>query len=158
MILSWWNAKDRAFDIMCKVNLEYIKLIQKENGQNVMHLQMTKALYRCLQLVLLWYNLFHSTLEDMGFVLNKYDPCVANKMINGKQFTIGWWVDDNAMTHVDMEGMNDIIDGIKDKIEKMTITRGDWHTLSLERTSGSLVTGTYTHTYIYIYIIIIIII
>ena len=66
----------------------------------------------------------------MGFVLNKYDPCVANaKMINGKQFTIRWWDDDNAMMHVDMEVMNEIIPGIEDKFGKLTITCDDQHTL-----------------------------
>ena len=64
----------------------------------------------------------------MGFVLNKYDPCVANKMINGKQFTIGWWIDDNAMPHVDMEVMNEIIASIEDKFGKLTINICDYHT------------------------------
>ena len=81
--------KGRALDIMCKVNPECIKLIWKENGQNVMYLQLAKALYGCLKLVSLWYNLFRSTLEDMGFVFNKYDPCVANKMTNGNNSPSG---------------------------------------------------------------------
>ena len=79
-----------------------------------MYLQLAKALCGCLKLVLLWYNLFRSTLEDMGFVLNKYDPCVANKMINGKLFTIRWWVDDTDMMHVDMKVMNAVIASIED--------------------------------------------
>ena len=84
------KSKGRALDIMCKVDPEYTKLIWKENGQNLMYKQLVKALYGCLKLVLLRYNLFRSTPEDMGFVLNKYDPCVANKLINIKQFTLGW--------------------------------------------------------------------
>ena len=120
--------KGPALNIMYKVNPEYTKLIQKENGQNMMYLQLAKALYRCLKSALLWYNLFSSTLKDMGFVLNKYDPCAANKRINEKQFTIGWWVDDNAMTHVDMKFMNEIITGIEDKFGTLAITCGERHT------------------------------
>ncbi len=37
---------------------------------------------------LLWYNLFSSILVQMGFTLNPYDKCIANKMVNGKHMTI----------------------------------------------------------------------
>ena len=46
-------------------------------------------------------------------------------MINGKQFTIGWWINDNAVTRVDMEVMNEIIVSIEDKFGKLTITCGN---------------------------------
>ena len=29
----------------------------------------------------------------IGFELNPYDPCVANKIINGKQLTLVWQVE-----------------------------------------------------------------
>ena len=53
-----------------------------------------KALYRTLQAALLFWQLILKTLMEWGFKLNEYDPCVANKMINGKQCTIIWYVDD----------------------------------------------------------------
>ena len=53
-----------------------------------------KALYGMLKAALLWYKKFCSELEAEGYVFNPYDPCVANKMINGKQKTICWYVDD----------------------------------------------------------------
>jgi len=35
------------------------------------------------------------TSAPFGFVLNPYDPCVANKgVVKGKQLTIVWHVDD----------------------------------------------------------------
>ena len=117
-----------ALDLMCKVNPEYKKLIRIRNGKRVMYLRLAKALYGCLKSALLWYKLFKGTLEDMGFKLNKYDPCVANKKIKGKQFTIGWWVDDNAMTHDSDSVIDDVIDEIEAKFGKMTVTRGDRHT------------------------------
>eukprot|EP00816_Leptocylindrus_hargravesii_P009961 CAMPEP_0196810812 /NCGR_PEP_ID=MMETSP1362-20130617/14304_1 /TAXON_ID=163516 /ORGANISM="Leptocylindrus danicus, Strain CCMP1856" /LENGTH=126 /DNA_ID=CAMNT_0042185963 /DNA_START=234 /DNA_END=611 /DNA_ORIENTATION=- len=88
-----------------------------------MYLRLAKALCGCLKSTLLWYKLFKGTLEDMGFKLNKYDPCVANKKIKGTQFTIGWWVDDNAMTHDSDSVIDDVIADIEAKFGKMTVTR-----------------------------------
>ena len=49
---------------------------------------------------LLWYEPYMSVLNDMGFQLNPYDMCVDNKDINGKQYTITWYVDDNKVSNV----------------------------------------------------------
>ena len=63
----------------------------------------------------------------MGFVLNPYDPCVANKIINGKQCTIVWYVDDNKISHVDAQVVTQIIELIEQHFGKMTVTRGKKH-------------------------------
>ena len=56
--------KGRALDIMCKINPKYNNLIcWKENGQNLMHLQLAKVLYECLKLVLLWYYYYYYYLK-----------------------------------------------------------------------------------------------
>ena len=34
-----------------------------------------------------------------GFEINPYDRCVANKMIEGPQYTIDWYVDNNQLLH-----------------------------------------------------------
>ena len=43
-----------------------------------------------LRAALLFYKRLRSDLKDMGFEVNPYDPCVANKMVNGKQMTVCW--------------------------------------------------------------------
>ena len=43
---------------------------------------------------MLWYELYSSTLQDMGFELNPYDKCVANKTINGKQCAIVFYINE----------------------------------------------------------------
>jgi hypothetical protein len=48
----------------------------------VLYLKLIKALYGCVKLALLWYELFAGTLIKLGFELNPYDMCVANKVIN----------------------------------------------------------------------------
>ena len=41
----------------------------------------------------------------MGFVINPYDPCVANKMVNGHQMTVCWHVDDLKVSHKDEDAV-----------------------------------------------------
>jgi Reverse transcriptase (RNA-dependent DNA polymerase) len=87
-----------------------------------------KALYGCVKSALLWYELFANTLKDMGFELNPYDACVANKIIEGTQCTIAWYVDDNKISHVNPEVVSDVILKIEERFGKMTVTRGKEHT------------------------------
>ena len=35
-----------------------------------------------------------------GFEINFYGPCVANKIIGGKQMTVFWHVDDLKVSHI----------------------------------------------------------
>ena len=57
--------------------------------------------------------LYKSTLEKVGFVLNTYDLCVANKIIDGKQCTIVWYVDDNNISHTDEKVVSNILDKLR---------------------------------------------
>ena len=63
----------------------------------------------------------------MGFTLNPYDPCIANKIIDGKQCTIVWYVDDNKISHVNPALVTTIIKTIESKFGKMTVSRGKEH-------------------------------
>ena len=40
-------------------------------------------------------------MEAYGFIINPYDPCVANNMVVGKQLTVCWHVDDLNISCVD---------------------------------------------------------
>jgi len=53
-----------------------------------------KAPYGTLQAALLFWKLLSDTLQEWGFKINAYNQCVANKNIEGKQFTILWHADD----------------------------------------------------------------
>ena len=113
---------------LCKVNPKYKAFVTTENGKEVIYLELLKALYGCVQSALLWYELYVTTLKDLGFELNPYDMCVANKMIDGKQCTIGFWVDDNKISHVDPKVVTNIIKLIEKRFGKMVVTRGKEHT------------------------------
>ena len=117
-----------AVDILCKVNPDFEKYVIIENGKRVLYLQLLKALYGCVKAALIWYTLFVTVLKGMGFVLNPYDKCVANKDIEGSQCTVLWYVDDNKISHKNPRVVTSILSKIEKRFGKLTITRGKQHT------------------------------
>ena len=117
-------------DYMVQANPEkYEKFVHTTaSGKKVLYVELLKALYGCMKSALLWYNLFTTTLKDMGFELNPYDLCVANKIINGKQCTICWYVDDLKISHLSRYVVANIIRNIEAKYGTMTVTHGKAHT------------------------------
>ena len=71
------------------------------NGQAMLYFSLSKALYSMLRAALLFYKRLRSDLDNMGFEVNPYNPCVTNKMVNGHHMTIFWHVDDLKMSHKD---------------------------------------------------------
>ena len=122
------KLEGKYVDIMCEVNPEYKPNVRVENGKKVLYIQILKALYGMIESTLSWYELYTSVLMKMGFELNPYDPCVANKMINGKQATMTWYVDDNMLSHVDEAENEEIVAKIEELFPGLTVTRGKEHT------------------------------
>ena len=60
----------------------------------------------------------------MGFELNPYDLCVANKIINGSQCTIAFYVEDNKISHKDPAVVKQIIIDIEKHLAKMSVDEG----------------------------------
>ena len=81
-----------------------------------------------IESALRWYELFTGTLCGMGFKLNPYNRCVANKMIEGSQCTVGWYVDDNKVLHINNEVNSMAVQAIKEKFGKLARTTGNKHT------------------------------
>ena len=74
-----------------------------------MYLHILKSIYGMIESALLWYELYVSVLKDTGFQINPYTMCVQNKDINRKQCTIDWYVDDNKVSHVEQDVIDDVI-------------------------------------------------
>lgn len=117
----------KEIDLFLEIDPSLAEFVVIENWKRVLYVQLDKALYGCVQSALLWYELYSTTLKDMGFVLNPYDLCVANSTINGKQCTIVWYVDDNKISHADPKVVDDIISKLESKFGKMSQTRGSQH-------------------------------
>ena len=108
----------------------YRKFVRDENGKTVLYVELLKALYGTLKAALLFWKLLSKKLVSWGFVINPYAWCVANKMIDGKQCTILWHVDDLKISHVDPEAVTGIIELIDKEFGKegpITVTRGKVH-------------------------------
>jgi hypothetical protein len=58
---------------------------------------------------LLFYRKLISELKGMGFEVNPYDPCVANKMINGSQMMVRWHIDDLMISHSSNEAISQFL-------------------------------------------------
>ena len=63
-------------------------------GKSLLYVKICKALYRILRSDLLFYRNLVKDLEEYGFEINLYNPCAANKMMNGRQMTVVWHVND----------------------------------------------------------------
>ena len=48
-------------------------------------------------------------MKGHGFEINPYDKCISNKIINGKQCTIMFYVDDNKISHEDPAVVDEIL-------------------------------------------------
>jgi hypothetical protein len=70
----------------------------------VLYVELRKALYGTLHAALLFWRMLTNKLKEWGFKSNPYNWCVANKMVNGKQWcTIFWHVDDLKISYIILE-------------------------------------------------------
>ena len=121
--------RDEMVDYMVAANPDrYAEYVEYENGKKVLYVRLLKALYGCIQSALLWYKLFTGKLMKMGYKLNSYDQCVANKTVKGKQCTIGYYVDDLIATHVDKVVLEDLKKELDKEYGEMSATYGDEQT------------------------------
>ena len=75
-----------------------------------------------------WYEFYPTTLKYVGFKLNPYNMCVANKMKNRSQCTVVWFVDDNENFQVYHNVNTTIVNMIKKKCGKLVRTTCKKHT------------------------------
>jgi hypothetical protein len=86
-------------------------------GKPVLYVQLEKALHGMMKSALLFYQKLIADLHLIGYILNPYDPCVANKMINGQQMTICWHVDDLFLGYKDHKVVSDTISWLQNQYE-----------------------------------------
>jgi hypothetical protein len=77
----------------------YGPVIVLENRKKVLYVEVLKAIYSMLEAALLWYKTFRKDLEDIGFIFNPYDPCMADKKVQGLQQTVLFHLDNLKLSH-----------------------------------------------------------
>jgi hypothetical protein len=108
----------------------YRKYVRSERGKPVLYVELLKALYGTIRAALLFWRMLSAKLVEMGFEINPYDWCVANKTVNGRQCTVLWHVDDLKISHVDANVVTEIIKNIDREFgveAPITINRGKVH-------------------------------
>ena len=101
-----------------------------EKGEKVIYVELLKALYGTLRAARLFWEKLSNKLKEWGFKINKYDPCVANNFVNGKQITIVWYVDDLKISHVQTKVVDEFIEQMEEesgKEEPLSQSRGKVH-------------------------------
>jgi len=84
---------------------------------------------------LLYYKKFVKSLRSKRFRLNPYDPCVANKQVDGEQLTVCFHMDDCKISHMNPKVVSDTIDWLRSECENviedgsglMKVHRGKTH-------------------------------
>ena len=97
------KVRGQLVDMLEELDPTYSPFVVYEKGVKVLYLQVLMAIYGMLQSSLLFYKKLRKDLESIQFEINPYDPCVANRMVNDKQHTVVWHVDDLKSSHVDEE-------------------------------------------------------
>lgn len=108
----------------------YRKYIMVEKGRPVLYAELCKVLYGMLQAALKFWEQISSDLISLGYEINPYDWCVANKIIDGEQHTVGWHVDDFILTHKNSKVNDQLIDWLSNKygnLAPLTVHRGGVH-------------------------------
>ena len=117
----------RYVELLCEMNKDYGKDVVWECGEKVLCLRAVKAIYRCVESSLLWYSHFMDNIRELGFKVNQYESCVANKEINGSTCTISWYIDDVKVSHCNTRVVDDVITQMRDKYISIKVSRGRIH-------------------------------
>ena len=95
--------RNHLCELIVKVNPSlYRKYVIDDKKENVpICVKLQKVVCGTLKAGLLSYQKLLKQLISRGFKMNQYDPCGANRLINGKHVTIVWHMEDIKIYHVD---------------------------------------------------------
>ena len=105
--------RGRACELSLKTAPDHTKCAVMERGEMAMCLECTNVMHGTLKAALLFCGAFVKNMEAVGFELNPCDGCTANKIVNGKQMTMSWHVDDAKASHEDMETSEEFVECLR---------------------------------------------
>ena len=80
-----------------------------------------------LKASLLWFEFFANTLMKNDFILNPYELCVTNKIVNGKQLIVVWYVGNLKISLEQENVVQETVEMLKYEFSKMSTTFGSKH-------------------------------
>ena len=75
------------------------KYISYENNNQIIYVEILKALCGMIMSSSLFHRHFRKNLESVGFKTNLYEICVANQIVGDSQQKVSWHVDDVKILH-----------------------------------------------------------
>ena len=78
----------------------YEKYVVYKDNTKFLDVQMYMV---CYDRHFFYYKTICIDIEEIGYLVNLYDPCVAHRIVNGKQQTVTWHVDDLKSSHMEQK-------------------------------------------------------
>jgi hypothetical protein len=111
----------KMLDLLIEIDAEmYGPCVVQEGKERVMYVELLKALYGTVRAARLFWEKLSGKLLEWGFTPNPYDPCVMNKLVDGKQLTVAWHVDDLKASHVLSTVVDKFIEDMESEFGKET--------------------------------------
>jgi hypothetical protein len=113
------RLRGKLAELMVQVAPEVCRkrvFVNKE-GEIILRVKLQNALHGILKAAILFCKKLTKDLIGIGFKLNPCDPCVANKMVNSKQMTLCWHVDNMKISHFDADRADDMVKWLRVKHE-----------------------------------------
>ena len=102
--------------MICDINPSYkANVFKNKHGKPVLYARLKKAVYGTIMASLLFYEKLRAQLIEWGFTENHYDHCTFNKMVEGKQLTVQYHVDDLKISSTNEEAVNNMIKDLNGK-------------------------------------------
>jgi hypothetical protein len=111
----------KMVELLLEIDREmYEPYLVRDEGEVIMCVKLLKALYGTMRAARLFWERLSRQLVDWGFTPNPYDSCVVNKMVDDKQLTVAWHVDDLKISHVSAKVVDNFIADLDSEFGKET--------------------------------------
>ena len=102
-------------DMICGINPSCYDKVQwnKQRTRKLLYARLVKNVYGTVLAAIIFYNKLSKHLIDHGFVMNDYDLCTFNKMVNGEQLTIQFHVDDLKTYHKEQKVLDGFLNNLR---------------------------------------------
>jgi hypothetical protein len=109
-------------DILVEIAPDVYKsyVSKDKKGSKQLLVQCQNALYGTMVASLLYYRKFVKSLTVIDFVINPYDPCITNNMIEGEHMTICFHIDDCKLSHLKTKVMDSMIEYLRQEYESIS--------------------------------------
>ena len=90
-----------------------------KQGRKQLLVKCLNAIYGTMVASLLYYRKFTRSLKNQGYKMNPYVHCIWNKIVEKKQITIGFHVDDCKVSHQSVRVVNNAIKWLRKDYESI---------------------------------------